>query len=42
MNETVYYIGSLYSFFDVSWLAHRLFTVTAGGGRFLMASGGHR
>jgi SAM-dependent methyltransferase len=38
MNETVYYLGWLYSFFDVSWLAHRLFTVTAGGGRFLMAN----
>lgn len=38
MNETVYYIGWLYSFFDVAWLAHRLFTVTSGGGRFLMAN----
>ena len=38
MNETVYYIGWLYSFFDVSWLAHRLFTATAGGGRFLLAN----
>jgi SAM-dependent methyltransferase len=38
MNETIYYIGWLYSFFDVSWLAHRLFTATAGGGRFLMAN----
>ena len=38
MNETVYYIGWLYSFFDVSWLAHRLFTNTAGGGRFLLAN----
>ncbi len=38
MNETVYYVGWLYSFFDVSWLAHRLFTATAGGGRLLMAN----
>jgi predicted TPR repeat methyltransferase len=38
MNETVYYIGWLYSFFEVSWLAHRLFTATAGGGRFLVAN----
>ena len=38
MNETVYYLGWLYSFFDVSWLAHRLFTATAGGGRFLLAN----
>jgi hypothetical protein len=28
----------LYSFFEVSWLAHRLFTATAVGGRFLMAN----
>jgi len=38
MNETVYYLGWLYSFFDVSWLAHRLFTGTAPGGRFLLAN----
>ena len=38
MNETVYYIGWLYSFFDVAWLAHRLFAVTASDGRFLMAN----
>lgn len=38
MNETIYYLGWLYSFFDVSWLAHRLFTATTGGGRFLLAN----
>jgi cyclopropane fatty-acyl-phospholipid synthase-like methyltransferase len=38
MNETVYYLGWLYSFFDVSWLANRLFTATASGGRFMMAN----
>jgi SAM-dependent methyltransferase len=38
MNETVYYVGWLYSFFDVSWLAHRLLMATASGGRFLMAN----
>jgi SAM-dependent methyltransferase len=38
MNETVCYLGWLYSFFEVSWLAHRLFTATAVGGRFLMAN----
>jgi predicted TPR repeat methyltransferase len=38
MNETIYYLGWLHSFFDVSWLAHRLFTVTAGDGRFLLAN----
>jgi SAM-dependent methyltransferase len=38
MNETVYYVGWLYSFFDVSWLAHRLLTSTATGGHFLLAN----
>jgi predicted TPR repeat methyltransferase len=38
MNETVYYLGWLYSFFDVAWLAHRLLAATASGGRFLMAN----
>jgi predicted TPR repeat methyltransferase len=38
MNETIYYLGWLYSFFDVSWLAHRLWTATAAGGRFMMAN----
>lgn len=38
MNETIYYLGWLYSFFEVSWLAHRLFTATAGGGRLLLAN----
>ena len=38
MNETVYYLGWLYSFFDVSWLAHRLFTALNSNGRFLMAN----
>ena len=38
MNETVYYLGWLYSFFDVSWLAHRLFTALDADGRFMMAN----
>ena len=38
MNDTVYYVGWLYSFFDVSWLAYRLFNATQPGGRFLMAN----
>jgi SAM-dependent methyltransferase len=38
MSETIYYLGWLYTFFDVSWLAHRLLTATAPGGRFLMAN----
>jgi predicted TPR repeat methyltransferase len=38
MSETIYYLGWLYSFFDVSWLAHRLLTAVAPGGRFLMVN----
>ena len=38
MNETIYYLGWLYSFFDVSWLAAKLFEATRGGGRLLMAN----
>jgi len=38
MNETVYYLGWLYSFFEVGWLASQLFEATRGGGRLLMAN----
>lgn len=38
MSETIYYLGWLYSFFDVSWLASELFAVTTDGGRLLMAN----
>jgi SAM-dependent methyltransferase len=38
MNETIYYLGWLYSFFEVAWLASRLFSATSEGGRFLMAN----
>ena len=38
MSETIYYLGWLRSFFDVSWLAATLFDATAGGGRFLMTN----
>jgi SAM-dependent methyltransferase len=38
MSETIYYLGWLYSFFDVHWLARRLFAVMTDGGRFLMAN----
>jgi SAM-dependent methyltransferase len=38
MSETIYYLGWLYSFFDVSWLAEELFAATRDGGRFLMAN----
>jgi SAM-dependent methyltransferase len=38
MSETIYYIGWLYTFFQVSWLAAELFDATADGGRFLMTN----
>ncbi|OGP73012.1 MAG: hypothetical protein A2W09_07415 [Deltaproteobacteria bacterium RBG_16_50_11] len=38
MSETIYYLGWLYSFFDVSWLAAELFAVTTESGRLLMAN----
>ena len=38
MSETVYYLGWLYSFFDVAWLASELFAATRQGGRFLMTN----
>jgi SAM-dependent methyltransferase len=38
MSETVYYLGWLYSFFDVVWLARELYTATKSGGIFLMTN----
>ena len=38
MGETIYYLGWLYPFFDVAWLAAELFSATESGGRFLMAN----
>jgi len=38
MSETIYYLGWLYSFFDVAWLAVQLFAATRPGGRLLMAN----
>jgi SAM-dependent methyltransferase len=37
-NETICYLGWLYSFFDVSWLASELFAATAPGGYLLLAN----
>ena len=37
-NDTICYLGWLYSFFDVAWLASQLFETTASGGRLLMAN----
>ena len=38
MNETIYYLGWLYSFFDVAWMANDLYRATQPGGIFLMAN----
>jgi SAM-dependent methyltransferase len=38
MSETIYYLGWLYSFFNVAWLAVQLFEATRDGGEFLMAN----
>lgn len=38
LSETIYYLGWLYSFFDVCWLAHQMFESTAPGGRLLMTN----
>jgi SAM-dependent methyltransferase len=38
MNETICYLGWLYSFFDVAWLAAELFAATRDSGRLLMAN----
>ena len=38
LAETLYYLGWLYPFFDVAWLAHRLHQGTRPGGRLLLAN----
>jgi SAM-dependent methyltransferase len=38
MSETICYLGWLYSFFDVAWLAAEFFAVTRDGGQLLMAN----
>src|SRR5690349_5920560 len=38
MSETIYYLGWLYSFFDVAWLVSELLAATHAGGRLLMAN----
>ena len=38
MSETIYYLGWLYPFFDIAWLASELFASTSGTGRLLMAN----
>jgi 2-polyprenyl-3-methyl-5-hydroxy-6-metoxy-1,4-benzoquinol methylase len=38
LAETVYYLGWLYPFFDVAWLAHSLYEGTRPGGRLLICN----
>jgi predicted TPR repeat methyltransferase len=38
LSETVYYLGWLYPFFDVAWVAGRLFESTRRGGRLLLSN----
>lgn len=38
MSETIYYVGWRYSFFDVGWLAQRLFESLRPGGCLLMTN----
>jgi SAM-dependent methyltransferase len=38
MSETVYFLGWLYSFFEVSWLASEMFEATRSGGQTLLAN----
>ncbi len=38
MTETICYLGWLYPFFDVAWLAAEIFTATRRGGRLLLAN----
>ena len=38
MSETVYYLGWLHTFFEVGWLAGRIFDATTPGGKFMMTN----
>ena len=38
ISEAIYFLGWLYSFFDVSWLASEMFEATRGGGETLLAN----
>ena len=38
LSETIYYVGWLYPYFDVAWLAHQLFVATQPGGRLLLVN----
>lgn len=38
MSDTIYYLGSLYTFFETSWMALTLYGATSAGGRLLLAN----
>ncbi|MBI3330387.1 MAG: class I SAM-dependent methyltransferase, partial [Nitrospinae bacterium] len=38
MSDIICYLGWLYSFFDVAWLAAELFAATRSGGRLILAN----
>jgi len=38
LSETIYFLGWLYSFFDVAWLATEMFEATRQGGEILLAN----
>jgi predicted TPR repeat methyltransferase len=38
INDTIYYLGWRYSFFEVAWFAHQMKAALAPGGRLLMAN----
>ena len=38
LNETIYYLGWLYTFFEVAWFGTELFNATLSGGHLLMAN----
>lgn len=38
ISETIYFLGWLYSFFDVSWFASEIFEATRTGGQTLLAN----
>jgi SAM-dependent methyltransferase len=38
MNDTICYLGWLYSFFDIAWFASEVHDATRPGGRFLMGN----
>jgi SAM-dependent methyltransferase len=38
LSETIYYLGWLYSFFEVAWLASQLYAATREGGALLLSN----